>query len=237
MNLRQVFNSLEHVHLSGLSITNSGVGIGEIDYPLVLVSINEILTDLYTRFDLKTSEVILRLIKGQTEYTIHSDYADSNVNSTEPVRWVVDSVDNPFKDDISYILSVTTSTQEKLEVNKPNYCNSVFTPSTNTIQIPTEIAETVTGLSVIYNASPILVPVSTTLDVDTINIELPQAMFNALIFGVCKTIYSVKGGKDGYSKSNDYHQKYLNELNMLSDSGMFSNFTNERKSFSDGGWK
>lgn len=236
MNLRQVFNALEHLHFAGLAIVNDGAGIADIDKPVVLTAINQVLTDLYSRFNFKCSEVIVRLIDGQTEYLIHSDYADSNQLSTEPVRWVVDSIDNPFLDDIQHIVSVTSSTEECLPMNKSVYCNSIYTPSFNLLQVSDETVKEADALSVIYKANPVLIPVNTTLDVDTITLDIPQNIFNVLILGVCMHVYAVKGGKEGYAKSLNYSAQYEREINRIELLGMYNELPESGLNFQSEGW-
>lgn len=237
MKLRQVYDALEHLHLAVLALSSEGAGIAGIDIPKINIGINQALTDIYNDFDVKTDEIILRLFNDRTFYKLTSDFADSNEESLEIIKWIIDSPEKPFKDDIKYIRRVSAPCCEYIGLNDHTYCESVFTPSHNTLQINKSVINKYKYLSLVYVANPILIPTNTDLDIDTIDIDLPQNMFNLLVLGACGYIFGAQGGKDSYYKSMQYKQQYELEKNKLINTGMYSESSQDNDNFNKDGWK
>lgn len=237
MKLRQVYDALEHLHLESLSLSNEGAGIQEIDIPKINIAINQALTDIYNDFNIRTDEVFLRVINGMSMYKLSSLYADSNTESTELVRWIVDSEYKPFKDDIKYIKRVVNSCGEPIQMNDPNYCYAVFTPSFDTIQLSNQVLNCDKFLSIIYAVNPQLIPTSTDTDIDSVTIDLPQNLFNLLVVGTCSYIFKPKGNKDMYYKGINYKAEYEQEKLKITNLGLYADNFNENDNFEQGGWK
>lgn len=237
MKLRQVYDALENLHLESLSLSSEGAGIQEIDIPKINTAINQAITDIYNDFNIRTDEVFLRVINGMKTYKLSSLYADSNTESTELVRWIVDSEFKPFKDDIKYIKRVVNTCGEPIQMNDPNYCYGVFTPSFDTIQLSNEVLNCDKFLSIIYAVNPQLIPTGTDTDIDNTEIDLPQNLLNLLILSTCAYIFKSKGNREMYSKGINYKNEYEQEKTKIINLGLYADNFNETDNFEQGGWK
>lgn len=195
MKLNNVIQKLNVGALTSVAITNKGAGIKSIDYPQICSHINDFVSDFYTRFHLLNKEVVIRAIAGKREYFFDYKYAESNTSSNEPVKYIVDSHDNPFQEDVSVVRSVTSTTGEELPVNDPNNRCSVFITGFNSIQVPEGYNKEGMGFSVIYEANAPELPLDTGIDLTT-NILLPRFIQKGLVAYVEGSIFLNMGGNN-----------------------------------------
>lgn len=236
MKLKQVYDALGNLHLTSLALSNEGVGILKADYPSVNVAINHTLLDIFTDFDLRLKELMLRVISNRVLYPLEAKYADSSTDPTAFNKWIIDSSSDPFLGDVKYIKGVFNSCGLELPLNNNNVCNGVYTPNTTTLQLSNHIQAENDVLSVIYVANPQEVPVTTDLNPEQVEITLSDNMFNLLVIGTCKHIFQSKSGKDMYYKGLQYEKKYEEEKAKLINLGFLNEAFQENESFSSGGW-
>lgn len=195
MKLKNVIDKLNVGALTSVAITNKGAGIKSIDFPLVCSHANDFINDFYTRFHLRYKEVIIRGIEGKTQYVIDSEYAESNTTSNQPVKYIIDSFENPFKDDIAVIRKVTTSCSKELPINIQNNKLSVYLLDFNTIQIPVQLAVDGIAFSVVYESYAPELELDTGIDLET-SVSLPRFAMPALIAYIEGSIFLNMGGNN-----------------------------------------
>lgn len=178
MLLSDIFEDLHFGELSQLNLggPDSG-GIPEEYYPRIISFINYGLIELYKKFDLRVSEVVIDLDEGISEYLLTYDYAQSNLTSLEPVKYIADSVDRPFPDDILQITEVWREDGKELPINDSNEDDSVYTPEWNILQVPEPVNGT--SLSLIYRTYPTEISKLTT-DLPSVSLTLPPQLLTAL---------------------------------------------------------
>ena len=236
MKLQKIYDALGHLHLRSVALSNEGVGLKSIDYPEINVAINHAIQDISNKFDLTTKEIFVRLIPDKYEYLLTKEHADSYEGTSVYVSWVEDTNEDPFLGDIKYIRSITTACGEELELNQPNRCNSVLTPSYNLIQLNDNILNFNKYLGVIYVAEVQQLPVSTDLDPKSIDIDLPEPLFNLLVKGAVKYYFKSKAGKDMYFKGVQAENEYNTEELKIQSLGFYSENFSDNNNFSKGGW-
>lgn len=171
MRLKSIINNARNRELKQLSAKDKTDEV-------IVSYINLALIALYSRFQLKTEEVILRLHTGKILYKL--DGTDNDVyQGTE----VYDG------EDFMGITKVFNENGE-ISINNDNDPFSVYTTSYDTVQVP--YATDTEYLSLIYRAAPtevLFIDDGTGSATDT-NVHLPKHMMEALLAHIGYSAYS-----------------------------------------------
>lgn len=219
MKLQEIFNQLTYGELSQLSIGGGEAGaVAPANYDRLLAHINLGLTALYKRFPLKENQVKIELQPGRLTYPIHSKYAVNGRNSREPVRYIKDTVAEPFRDDIHKIERVYTSGGLEFGLNDLEDPFSMMTPTATVLRVPADIvtppvelddALRTTTLDVVYRANhAILVGDGPDLDPEAVEIELPYSHLEPLLYFVAARVHTPTGMSNEANMGNIYSAKY-----------------------------
>lgn len=236
MKLQDIFNQLTAGEFSQLSIGGQDQGvINEANYATVVAHVNLALASLYRRFHLKEGRIKLALQPGLQAYQLKSDFAVSSRRSREPVRYILDSVADPFHDDIIKVQQVLTDRDLELPLNDAADALSCMTPRLNTLTVPKAIAvqgaDTPTwlrtnNLTVVYRAAHPAITIGIGLfDPNRVDIELPYSHLEALLFFVASRVNNPVGMSNEFHAGNNYAAKYesacreLEALNLEQDQG------------------
>jgi len=218
MTLDQIFDQLTYGELASLAI--GGVNESKIlvkDYPNVISHINLGLTELYKRFTIKTEEVIIQQYEQIETYYLDSKYAESNDESVEPIKYIMDSVFEPFTDNVLKIQEVYDEAGELLFKNDSEQHWSIYTPTYNSIQLPYPINDN--NLSVIFKANHAKISPTIT-DPTVVELELPISHLEALLFYVASRIYSGMGTAESIQESSNYLMKFEESCKKLDSLGL-----------------
>lgn len=143
--------------------------------PKIIDAINEGLLRLYTRFVIKEKDVIISLRDHITFYHLVPLYSETLYpQSGVEIPYIMDMAGEVFVDDVIKVLAVFDHIGCELPLNDSGSCNSVFTPTYNSIQVPEP--ETGKLLNVVYQARHL--PLNY-ID-ETAYIELPDVLVGAL---------------------------------------------------------
>ena len=199
MKLEDILNDLVYGELSSHGIAINGT-IEAKDMPRVVAQINNVLTDLYTRFPLLTKEVVIVQNSGITEYHLNSKYAVSNTTTTGVTKYILDTVNDPYMDDLLRIENVYDEVGDCLLINSESSCKVALTPAQDVLEIPNPIDTNY--LFVIYRAKhPKVV-------LNTVDLLLPEQFRTALLAGVASRIYSGGTAQEHLVISSNLYQKY-----------------------------
>lgn len=219
MKLKEIFDQLTYGELSQLSIGGGEAGaIAPANYDRVLAHINLALTALYKRFPLKEGRITIELQPGRLTYPIHSKYAVSSTNSTELVRYIKDSVSEPFKDDIHKIERVYASGGLEFGLNDLEDPFSMMTPTATVLRVPASIVTppvdldeqlVTTTLQVVYRANHgLIAAVGEALDPEAVEVELPYSHLEPLLYFVAARVHTPTGMSNETNMGNTYAAKY-----------------------------
>jgi hypothetical protein len=186
MTLLDILKDLTYGELAGHNIGN--LIPDEFDnepdphqYEQIVSYVNLGLKEIYKRFFLRSREIDVQLHEEITTYRLHSDYAASNTGSAIPLadRYILDTTDDPFQDDILKIEEVYDEEGTKLAMNDVSEETSVMTPTFRTLQHP-QPSDNAT-ISVQYRACHPKIPVTLTTDPGAVEVELPNSLHAALL--------------------------------------------------------
>lgn len=225
IKLSEIFGHLTAGELSQLGIGGATTGgIAEADYPKVLSHVNLALADLYSRFTIKQGRLILALQPGKLVYSLTSNFAVTGRRSTEPVRYILDTAEEPFQDDINKVERVLTDCEHSLVLNQEGNRESIITTSTTLLRLPKlmitpdEIPDYMKtkNLEVIYRAAPPLITVSLGLfNPERVMVQLPRVYLQALLLYVASRAHNPAGMMTEFQSGNFYAMKYEQECARL----------------------
>lgn len=161
--------------------------------------INIALGRLYSKFILKTQDVLVEMHEHITMYHLLKRFAVfAGEESGEKYQYIKDLPGEPFKEDVVKILAVFNSGFNQLPLNDANLPGSVFTPQANLLQIPRPIAgQTV---NVMYQAKPDLLSYQ---EIST-EIPLPDLLMEPLKRYIAYRVYNFMNTQEAKATAQEH---------------------------------
>lgn len=247
MKLQEIFTYLVTGELAQVFMAESGGRdvIAEEHQRSTIQSIQLGLTALYSRFNLKDNQLVIKLHPDRASYPLRSQYAVSRVD-TVGVKHIMDSQEFPYRDDILKIDRVCTLENHDLPMNMRHERLSVYTPVSDIVVFPNEI---ITGqgelpeeyktdtFKVHYRANHhSLIPRNGFFEPDRIEVELPQSHLQALLYFVASRKTNPIGIVQEFHAGNSWFQKYELECRQLETEGLGINVDLTHQRFNKNGW-
>lgn len=204
IKLTELYKSLALSVLNNTSvITDDKKDIEPDKKEYILEFINEGLTRLHSRFPLKTNNVFVEMREGRTEYPLLARYSFMGFDpALAQYPFIMDSVSNPFKEDVIKILMVYDSEGQRRGLNDNHNPHGLFTPRPDTLQcIRPRHCEV---LTVTYQAKHPTV----TVDGENQEIDLPDTLLPALKYWVAYSYYTGLNTAESTGKAAEYLQMY-----------------------------
>lgn len=220
MTLQEVFETLLHGELSELSVAESSVdNLSEKDQARLVSHINLGLTALHTRFPIKEGRVLVQLDPDRREYPLQSKFALHNEDSEEIERFLMDTAENPFRDDILKIERILTDTDFECSVNDLNDPLAIATPTASRLVVPSVILRQdpqlpdpliTATLEVVYRAKHRKIDVQAgDYDAYTVEVDLPEVFLHPLALFVGMRMHTPLGVGQGEGLSSQaYAARY-----------------------------
>lgn len=217
MKLAEVFSQLAHGELSPFNMGGSeDIGIQPVDYHKVIPHINLTLNVLFTRFSLRRQEVVVQQFDEIQRYFLNSDYAQTNSQSTAYKKYIMDSVYQPFTDNVLKIEKVINEDGQELYTNDTGEYWSVTIPEYNVVQVP--YPEKENQMIVTYRASHDPIKLAN-LDPNTQNVDISPAMLEPFLFYIAARLHSNTTAED-LEKSSVFMNKYEMACSRIEDVGI-----------------
>jgi len=233
MKLSDLFEQLTYGELSSVFMGGvDNIGIEPDKYNQIIPHVNLGLIELYKRFPLRTEEVIIKLYDQIQVYYLEWKYAQTNTESTEPIKYIDDSIYQPFNSNVLKIDSVHDEDGQELFLNDTNEYWSVHTPSYNSILIPYPDSEN--SLSVLYRAGPKKIEI-TNLDPTTQDVDIPPGLLEPLLFYIAGRVFS-NLNSDGKVEGNTYTQKFEQAIKQIELSGLYKRDNTSNLKLPKQGW-
>lgn len=206
MKIKRIIEHLQHGVLSKINLGgNTEMGITSYNYPAVISAIELGLVELSQYFNLQQREVFIKQEDHIKVYELDVKYAETNTASTEPYKYIKDTVDNPFTGDILRIEAVYDELGNELRLNDDSDPDSLYTPSLISVQVPKPNAENT--ISVIYSAGAKEL-VKTGADVLEQEVYLPQVLLQALLMFVASQVVLGKDSLEAKNESMVFERKF-----------------------------
>ena len=235
MLLKELITQLVYGELSQLPIVDDH-DQGELQggFDAIMPHINLALTAVHKRLYLREESLILRQEVGVTKYFINEKFAVSNDASAAPVKYIIDSIDDPYLGDSLKVETIHNADGDLLVINNSTEDQVIRTPTPNTISIMAPVANT--DLTVTYRANHPKIDVLT-FDADTQELDIPDFVLEPLLYFIASRVHaSYPSITDGSSQSLSYRQKYEASLSELSDHGLVDTSSDSNQKLETNGW-
>lgn len=219
MLLSEIFDQLTYGELSSVAMGGRGAsGIIENDFPMIINHINLGLTEIHKRLDLRREELIVQQYDQIQQYYLEPRFAVSNVESSEPIKYITDSEENPFLGNVLRVERIINEDGQELYVNDENQYCTVWTPTYNSIQVPLPAKEN--SMCVTYRANHRMIDPSST-SIKNTEIHLPHSHLEALLYYVAARILpSIPTLDPNNNESANYLAKFEASIMKLQEIGL-----------------
>jgi len=261
MLLSELLDQLTQGELSQLKMGGrDSVGIKACDYPKIIPHINLGLTELYKRFNLKNSEVVVQQYDQIQTYYLDISYSETyrdNLNTlaandptgnsktaeeTHPGRkyYIMDSVYQPFTGNVLKIEAVHNEQGEELYLNQDRsyFIGSdkywaVSTPSYNTVQVP--YPEKENQMIITYRADHDPIIIGTDGKINDVNIPISPSYLEALLLYIAARVYTNLSSNEG-NEGNNYTAKFEASIKQLEQLSLFNKDATQNYKLEINGW-
>lgn len=210
MTLADIFEHLTYGELSQLAIGGL-IPSDDTSQPLpkdhakIMSHINVALKELYKRFFLASKEVIIQQYDHIETYVLDYKYAETNKASSEPYKYIIDSVFDPFLDDVLKIEQIFDEDGRGLFLNDRTEPWSLFTPTYRSIQIPYPMQSN--NLNIQYRASHPTLKYVPGMSPEDIEIMIPDGLLEPLLLYIAHRAFGTLN-VDQNAEGNNYLQKF-----------------------------
>lgn len=253
MQLSELFEQLSQGELSQLKMGGrDDVGIRACDYPKILPHINLGLTELYKRFNLKNSEVVIQQQDQINTYYLETKFAQSSKPAgwTPPVMandgvytdpyYIMDSPIQPFTGNVLRIEAVHNEIGEELYLNQDRqYWKgsdkywAVSTPSFNSIQVP--YPEKENQMIVTYRADHDPIIMDETSNLQEITVPISPSYLEPLLLYIAARVYSNLSSLEG-NEGNVYTAKYEKSMKQIEQLNLMNKDDTQNAKLDINGW-
>lgn len=241
---QEVYFVLEHDNCYNILLEDGSKLLTEND-PFICTNLDRIvhyinlsLTHLHSKFLLLQKQCLIQLVVPHTEYILDYMYADSNVSSTVPHKYIKDSVNKPYYPYLIKILYCTDENGNNIRLNDGNDLNSVHLMNYNTIQVSysgdtVSLSGNTKYINVIYQANH--VPI-TLVDIKSQYINIAPFLEECLKNYVSYMYFSDELGQKNIQKSQEAYNNYIMKINEITTNNMihdygYTNLKLENKGF------
>ena len=188
--------------------------LNERDYEIINSYVSGALDYMYSRFPLKTQDLILSPLAGKTDYLIGSKFAVSNTASSE-TKYIQDSSMKPFTDDWLLLLDCYDEMGRQIPVNNQNRLDGIMTLAYNLIQVPMPLTDR--QLELTYQAKhPKL-----TGKMDQ-ELEISPALIPAIAQYIAYRRLAAKSDERSIQQSINYYQQFQASVDGLLSANMLN---------------
>lgn len=226
MKLIDVVRQLRAGELSKLSLGTQD------DIINLFPHINLALTALHTRFPLRMKSVDIQQYDHISDYVLDRAFAQTNDESGELYKYILDTQAAPFIEDIIKIEQVFDELGCELPLNDIVRYESVYTPNYNTIQVGRPNGDMM--MSVTYRADHPKILDST--DPNTFEVQISHSYLEPLLYFVAARVNSVMPSLDGQNTSNNFLMRYENACALLEQKTVLHKDEPSNMKLRDNGW-
>jgi len=197
-------------------------------------NINLGLKAIYSEFLLATGKVYIQPDESINIYTLSYDYATTNTSSTQPTKYIIDTVNTPFEDNVLKIEGIIDADDNVLFLEDKFEEFQIKTPNYRSIELPWP-NEFVGLLTVQYRATHPKILFDATMLPEDIEVAIPHALHEALLFYVASRQFSSLRNENG-QEGNDFYQKYQAKMADVRRQGLYIQKEPSNWRFNANGW-
>jgi len=228
MLLTDIFSNITTLDSANTNLADPTGVLATEHYPKVINAINRALIEIYSQFPVKEKMLTVQLFAHISEYMLTTEYADTNTDSTQPYRYIMDTSFDPYDNEVLKIQTITNEEGTELALNQANDSYSLYTPSYNVVQHPYPTNEN--AIFVTYHALPKTIP----MDVvpATYDVDIPGHVLNLFLIFVAHKVLTSINPKEAAFKLNEYMNLLISTKNL----GLFVKENSSNEKFEANGW-
>jgi hypothetical protein len=236
ITLSRFLKNLAYGELSNIAIGNADTGVISPDaYERVITHTQLGLTALHQRFMIRIGQVIIRNYSHIGRYYLDYRYARSNTESTELVKYIEDTAERPFQDNVLKIDQIFDEIGREYELNKSDVPDPIFTPDYNCVVMTPSVENAL--WTVVYRADHDQLP-TTDPDPDLIELKIPQQYLEPLQAYVAGRLMSGMGHSlfEGQAEGDRFMSRYEMLCARLEQQNMDIDDNDTHTRLEDNGW-
>ena len=229
MQLKELLQRLCEGEFDGMAIGHQ-VDESPLDehYAKLVRHIDMGLLELHKRFPLKIRETFIQQYDHIQNYKLSERYAETNVESNEPTKYICDSRFNKFTDSsFLRIDSLFNELGDPVAIDDAGQQYSMYISSHDTIQVP--YPDSANSFVVHYKAGHPLLP---TDRVDGIEVDIPYSHLEPLMFYVASRALSSVNPEG----AQNYMMRFENSCMQLVQLNLAYTMNTPPEQFARGGW-
>ena len=236
MQVSELLERLSYGELSNLAISNNGNGtIIEAQQPKIISYTNEGLLRLYSRYVLEESDVLVQLYDSITLYNLLPafavHYVPGSEEFSEPIRYLLDTADAPFKDEVIRITTLFDNYGQHIPLNDEERHDSCFSPQVKVLQVPDPISDKVITVRYQKRHSKLNGEL-------TQIITCPDVLLGALTSYIAYKVYSHMNSVESNAKAQEFNANFEQICNEVMDRDLVSSSVSQTNTrFARGGWR
>ena len=237
ITLKNIFNDLAMGVLDNTVMVDPAIfSLHEKYYPKVISYLNLALTALHRRFYLRAGQIVVQQHPDLTKYPLRIKYAASNTASTEPIKFIIDTPENPFLGDLLKVEQVFSEIGEEYIINDTSQAYPIYTPQFDVLSmLPSEVNPQ--AVFVVYRADYPKIILTPTFNAATYEVDVPGFILDALYSRVAAYAYRTMNADDTeVSPSRSYMYQYELECKRIEEEGLVMNDNNIHNMFEANGW-
>lgn len=249
MKLSDVFDQLTSGEMSQVFLGGKETGsISEENQPQVGNHVLLGLTALYKRFNLKQSQIVIKLTPGKYEYPLLQKYAVNDRFSKIPVasRHILDTPEKLFSGDLIKIAKIDTEDGCTLALSQEWDKYSIMLPQMDSIRVPRDIVDSSSDLPDYLKTDTLTVTYQANhpnyngrgggYDPEMVMIELPDTHLQALLYYVASRVNNPIGMGAEFNAGNNWFSRYELECKMLENNGNYIDNASQHNRIRRNGW-
>jgi len=165
-------------------------------------------------------------------YKLLTDFAVNGTTGNEAVKYIIDTVAEPFENTLLQIDKVVDENGDKLFLRENTEETSLFTPSFNKLQVPNP-GTTVIGVT--YRANHTKLPTANITPED-VELEIPESLLEPLLYYIASRAYMGTPPTDGVDRSAQYFGRYQASILRIKENGLIEADETENQRIGINGW-
>lgn len=219
MKLSELMKKLSYGELSNLALSGEGSGsIIESAQPRIILLVNDALKDIFSKFNLNQRTTLIQSLDWKSFYELRKEFAV--MDPTEGLKYILDTPNNIFMDDIVKITQITNEVGAILPLNDSEQWASVFTPKYNVVQLTHPGSSQVFSVSYQALHPTLFMEGEGLLDQE---ISIPSILEPALRMKIALPIFSAMSGQEYSIKAQQLESAYEGQLAEIEQKNLIAN--------------
>jgi hypothetical protein len=237
VDLKKLFNLLATGEFSNIALSREDSGaISEEDYDKVVGHLNLGIVEIYKRFEFLHNELKLHVDPSVETYYLRPERV-ADLHNITLKAYIERPEDGEGCLNIVKVTNVYDVDGNEYTINNRFKSPAIIQPAHDVLKITN--LETAAVLSIVYQAYPDLINLSSDFDLDDHVLYIPEIIVEPLLYYIASRVYKPTGSNDSTAnadKSAGYQQQYELACQKIGLFGLDPQHDNKPNDFEEDGW-